>query len=373
MNKTYYFNLQRIAHLLIILSLSVYIAVIGQAILAPLAFAVMFSFLLLPICQRLERWIRFRPISILLSMFIATIPIIFIFTIFSYQMVTVVGEMPSIGNQLRNGLDKILALIQPYFDAVGWLENNLGSLLEAPLNALSSGISSSTNMFVSILFCILVTFFLMLYRTSFKNFLIIQFSPESRMNARRMMQEIQQIIQEYLYGLLLVILILCLLNSLGLWIIGIKYPAFWGVMAALLAVIPYIGTTLGGTLPFIYALATTGTVWQPAAVVALYAFIQTIEGNYITPKVIGGSVSINPLTALICLFLGGLIWGVAGLVLALPVIAVLKVIFSYITPLKPISELFSTGLYRNSDKFLREYDDERFRLANYFKQKKPEQ
>jgi len=166
--------------------------------------------------------------------------------------------------------------------------------------------------------------------------------------------------------LLLVILILGVLNSLGLWLIGIRYAAFWGFLAACLAIIPYIGTTLGGFLPFIYALATTGTLWQPAAVVLLYSSVQTLEGNFITPNVVGNSVSINPLAAIIFLFIGGMIWGISGLILALPFVAVLKVVMEHITPLRPVSELLSSDLYSDSDKFLEEYDEEQYRISNYF-------
>ncbi|MCG8326561.1 MAG: AI-2E family transporter [Chitinophagales bacterium] len=367
-------NLQRFAYLLIILTLMFYITIIGKSILVPIVFAGLFTFLLLPICNRIERWISFRPIAIILSMLVAILPILLVLTLFSYQLVSVVKDMPSIGNQLQVGIEKIIETIQAYtgydnFDTDAWLQENLGQMMETPINLLGKSLTSSTDMLVGMLLTILMTFFFLLYRTSFKNFLLTQFSLRSRGSASKMIKEIQDILQEYLYGLLLVIFILGVLNSFGLWLIGIKYAAFWGFMAAFLAIIPYIGTTLGGTFPFIYALATTGTFWQPAAVVLLYVSIQTLEGNFITPKVVGSSVSINPLTAIIFLFIGGMIWGIAGLILALPAAAVLKVIFSYITPLKPFSALFSTGLYRNSEQFMNEYDSDEYRLINYFKNK----
>jgi predicted PurR-regulated permease PerM len=365
-------NLQRLAYLLIILTLGVYIFIVGKTILIPIAFACLFTFLLLPICQRIERVIKFRPIAIILSMLVALLPVLIAITLFSYQLVTVVKDIPSIGNQLARGVGKIVESVKQYlgiegFDTVEWLQGNIDKLLETPISIIGKGLSSSTEVLVGILLTALMTFFMMLYRTSFKNFLLTQFSYRNRDSAQNMLNEIQTILQEYLYGLLMVILILGVLNSIGLWIIGIQYAAFWGFMAAFMAIIPYIGTTLGGTLPFIYALATTGTFWQPAAVVILYTSIQTLEGNFITPNVIGNSVSINPLTAIIALVFGGMVWGVAGLILALPIVAILKVVFSYIPLLRPVSELFSTGLYRNSQKFLEEYDDEEYRWVNYFK------
>ena len=102
----------------------------------------------------------------------------------------------------------------------------------------------------------------------FKKFILIQSPKNKRENLNDILRKIQGTMQKYLYGLLGVIGILAVLNSTGLLIIGIDYAVFWGVLAAFLAVIPYIGTTLGGTLPFLYAVATSDTWWQPIAVVA---------------------------------------------------------------------------------------------------------
>lgn len=370
-------NLHRLASLLVILSLGTYIVMVGKSILSPLAFAVLFSFLLLPICTRIERVITYRPIAIILSMITALLPAVAIITGFSYQFTTVIEDIPSISQKLKRGLTKVIDFLQQYINVdTNSLEesirSNFSTLLEMPVQLIGQSLSSGSTILVSILLMILFTFFIMLYRTSFKNFALMQFRRSEREEAEGMFQEVEKVLQEYLYGLLLVILILGVLNSTGLYFIGIKYAAFWGFLAACLAIIPYIGTTLGGILPFIYALATTGTLWQPAAVVLLYSSVQTIEGNFITPKVVGGSVSINPLAAILFLFVGGMIWGISGLILALPFVAVLKVVMEHITPLRPVSELLSSDLYSDSEKFLTIYDKEEYRLSSYFRRRKKE-
>jgi len=369
--KSNTFNLHRLASLMIVLTLGVYIIIIGKSILTPLAFAFIFSFLLLPICSRIERFIRYRPVAIVLSMLIALLPAVALIVVFSYQFTTVIEDIPSISSKLKRGINEVLDFLQQYanFNTENLQESirsNFSTLIETPIQLIGQSLSSGSNMLISILLTILFTFFLMLYRTSFKNFALMQFRKSQREEAATMIDQVGKILKEYLYGLLLVILILGVLNSLGLWLIGIRYAAFWGFLAACLAIIPYIGTTLGGFLPFIYALATTGTLWQPAAVVLLYSSVQTLEGNFITPNVVGNSVSINPLAAIIFLFIGGMIWGISGLILALPFVAVLKVVMEHITPLRPVSELLSSDLYSDSDKFLEEYDEEQYRISNYF-------
>lgn len=367
-------NLHRLASLLIILFIGGYIVIIGQSILSPLAFSALFSFLLLPICRRVERVIPYNMLAIILSMLIALSPALALLVLFSVQLTTVINDIPFIGKKLKSGLDEVIAFAQEYinletFNVQESIKDNFSQLIEAPLQILGQSLSSGSNMLISVLLTLLFTFFLMLYRTSFKNFFLMQFSRSGREEAELIMGQVEKVLKEYLFGLFVVVLILGILNSLGLWIIGIRYAAFWGFLAACLAIIPYIGTTLGGTFPFVYALATTGTLWQPAAVVLLYMSIQTLEGNFITPKVVGSSVSINPMAAILFLFIGGMMWGISGLILALPFVAVLKVIMEHIAPLKPMSELLSSDIYSDAEKFLGEYDHSRYRLSNYFSRK----
>ncbi|MCO6492035.1 MAG: AI-2E family transporter [Phaeodactylibacter sp.] len=364
-------NLQRIAYLLVILTISIYILIIGKSLFVPVAFSVLFSFLLLPVCRKIESWIPYRPAAIILSMLLALLPILIAISLFSYQLTTVLQDMPSITGQLRRGISHIFNLAERHLgmDSTSleeWLRTNLTTILDTPLQFLGDSLTSSTVVLAGLLLTILFTFFELLYRTSFKNFALTQFPKSVREETTRVLEQVQHVAQEYLYGLLLVIVILGCLNSLGLWLIGINYPVFWGFLAAFLAIIPYIGTTLGGFFPFIYAIATTGTFWQPAAVVILYGSVQALEGNIITPKVVGSSVSINPMAAIFSLLAGGMIWGISGLILALPLIAIMKVVMDHITPLQPFSELLGSGLYRNSDVFFKKYDREEYRFINYF-------
>ncbi|MCO6476639.1 MAG: AI-2E family transporter [Phaeodactylibacter sp.] len=368
-------NLQRIAYLLVILSLGIYILIIGKSLAVPIAFTALFSFLLLPICRKIESWIPYRPGAIILSMLIALLPILTAIGLFSYQLTTVLQDMPSISGQLRKGVSHIFNLAERYLEMDStsleeWLRTNLTTILDAPLQLLGNSLTSSTALAAGALLTLLFTFFALLYRTAFKNFALAQTPKAKREEASHVLNQVQHVAQEYLYGLLLVIVILGVLNSLGLWVIGINYAVFWGFLAAFLAIIPYIGTTLGGIFPFIYAIATTSTFWQPAAVVLLYAGVQSLEGNIITPKVVGDSVSINPMAAIFSLFAGGMIWGISGLILALPLVAILKVLMDHITPLQPISELLGSGLSKKSDIFFEKYDKEEYRFLNYFSERR---
>src|SRR5690606_17310314 len=108
------------------------------------------------------------------------------------------------------------------------------------------------------------------------------------------------------------------INSLGLYIIGIEHAMLFGFFAAFLNIIPYIGTTIGGSLPVLYALLNYDELWRPIAVLIFYQLVQTVEGNFITPKIVGSKVSINPFIAIVVLIIGGFYWGIAGMVLSIP-------------------------------------------------------
>jgi predicted PurR-regulated permease PerM len=131
----------------------------------------------------------------------------------------------------------------------------------------------------------------------------------------------------YLNGLIKVILIVGILNTIGLLILGIDNAVFFGFFAAILILVPYIGVLIGALLPAILALATKDSAWYAFGVIAIFGFIQFIEGNFITPKITGSKVSINAFIALSSLILFAMLWGIAGMILALPITATLKVIF----------------------------------------------
>ncbi|MEM1124742.1 MAG: AI-2E family transporter, partial [Bacteroidota bacterium] len=156
----------------------------------------------------------------------------------------------------------------------------------------------------------------------------------------------------------------------GLLLIGIKYAFFWGFLAAFLAIVPYIGTFIGGFLPFAYAMATSDSYVQPALVVLLFGTVQVLEGNIITPKVVGSSVKINPLAAILALVTGGFIWGIGGLILAIPIIAILRVVMAEIDFLKPLSALLSSDIYENEEIFEEKFDKEQFRIWHFFRKRK---
>ena len=374
--KQYSFSVQKLAYLLIVICLLTYIFIVGKNILTPLVFAMIFAFMLKPVCGKFENFIPYRPLAIALTFLVALTPLIILITFFSIQMVEVIQNMDSISAKIQTGFNDLLKTINSLVgiskkESKAIIDENSSEMMQAPLSYLGTTLSVSSNFLINLFLTFIYTFLLLLYRTSLKQFYIIQFGADIKDGAELVLSRIQTVIQKYLYGLLMVIGILGVLNSIGLMLIGIEYAFFWGFLAAFLAIIPYIGTALGGLLPFLYAFATTDNYWQPLSVIVLFTVVQILEGNVVTPKVVGSSIKINPLAAILALLVGGSIWGIAGLILSLPFIAIIRIIFNQIDFLKPVGLLLSDELFDKDEVFEEKFDKERFRIFNFFKKKKP--
>jgi len=349
-------NIQNFTYWLISFLGCGYILHIGSSIILPIIFGTLFAIFMYPIDKKIIKFAKYKPISISLSFLSIMIPTGIIGMLFSMQLMRIVSSLPSIEKNLKLGVDKVLQSIEnviPAFDLTRTelMEETLSSDLEGPFTFITQSLVSTTSMLVSSALTLLYTFFILYYRKSLRNFVVFQFKKRSRSDIREALLQIQETIQAYIGGLGLVIIILTILNSIGLLIIGVEYAIFWGALAGILAIIPYIGTMLGGLLPALYSLATSDNPYEPLFVLIFYGIVQQIEGNLITPKVVGDKVDINPLFAIISIIFFGALWGVGGIILALPIISIIRIILEHFEDTKPIALLLSSDIDSNPDQF----------------------
>ncbi|WP_185974329.1 AI-2E family transporter [Litoribacter populi] len=182
-------------------------------------------------------------------------------------------------------------------------------------------------------------FFILYYRDFFKEFLIRVNKEDSPERTREILKEIYNVIQSYLLGLILVMGIVAVLNAVGLLFMGIKYAWFFGFFAAVLLLIPYIGITIGSIVPALFALATMDSYWYALGIIIWFQAVQFLEGNFITPNIVGSQVHLNPFFAILSLLLGGMLFGLAGLILAIPMMAVLRILLGLNESTRPYSFL----------------------------------
>ena len=327
--------------------------------------------MLMPIVAFFEVKLRNRIIAILVAYLVAVVPLFAVLFFFFNQSRILFGELPSIRDKLSNVATRFMEWFNQQFNldpetSSNWISENLLTAIDIPIGLLEESFQSGTSIIANIILIILITYFMLLYRTAFKNFVLSQINPIYRKNTEQLFEQLQKLAKRYMIGQGLVIIILGLLIGSGLWIIGVPYPFFWGFLAGFLELIPYVGTTIGAILPFTYMLIAADTLWQPWAVLAWYIVVQQLEGNLISPNVMGASIKINPLFIIIGLFLGAFIWGISGMVLALPILAISKEVFRSFDVLAPISYLMEDGLSRKSDIFLEKFDKDENRFFRLF-------
>ncbi|MDZ4748611.1 MAG: AI-2E family transporter [Saprospiraceae bacterium] len=362
--------LRNAAYILMVILGGGFLLLAGKDLLFPFLFAIFFCFLLMPLEKRIFKWLPYKLVSITSSVLVVLGIIGGMGFVFGYQLVQIISEMNSVQDSLKNGLKEILEFMEQKFPFLNMHSDEestnqmLNKLLDAPVAYVGAGITSGAGLLFNIALTLIYMIFLLIYKDAFRDFLMIQFSKDKRDEIEAILTESVHLIQRYLTGMVTVVLILAVMNCTGLLLIGIDHAIFWGVLAACLVIIPFIGTALGGLLPFLYALTTSEHGWQPWAVVILFVFTVQLEANFITPKVVGSSVRINPLFALMGIVIMGSLMGIGGVVLAIPVMAILKLVAEGIDVLKPVALLMDKDLMQKRHLFYGKYDREDYRLSS---------
>jgi predicted PurR-regulated permease PerM len=205
---------------------------------------------------------------------------------------------------------------------------------------LIMGIFSATTSFLASFALIpIYIFFLSLYQDKFREFVRLIAKEDKNDQALMVVKKISRVSQKYLMGIFLDVVILSVLNSTGFLILGLRHAILFGVLASMLNIIPYIGVLIGSTLPILMAFLTKDEMGYTLGVAAVCFFVQFLDNNFITPYVVGSSVSINPLTAILVLMASAFIWGIPGMVLCLPLTGMAKVVCDNVESLKPYGYL----------------------------------
>jgi predicted PurR-regulated permease PerM len=324
-------KLDRIYQSLMVLALVIAGLVLMKDIAMPIVFAALFSMILLPIVRRIEK--RTGHIGSIILV------LLFVFLALSLSSWFVVVQLTSLIESLPGLEDKFVSLVMSLSQQINEVFKidtlQQGQLVKNALTNFSSYLGSlliSTSYFAYFFIQVPIYIFLfLLYRDRFKLFLLTIW-PDSSLKWK---SEIQVVVRSYISGLTWVTLIASVLNSIGLLLLGIDHAIFFGFLSGTLTMIPYVGITIGAALPTLMALVTKDSAWYAIGVIGVHGVVQFLEGNLITPKITGSKISVNPLAAIIALLVAGKIWGIAGMILAVPAVGILKILLSYSPALKP--------------------------------------
>jgi predicted PurR-regulated permease PerM len=313
---------------------------IAKDIIIPLIFSGMIAILLNPLVNFFTRIKVNRVLAIILTLLLSFILVTAIAFVIFKQLEDFSKSWPIFVEKFTVMLNESSNWFSKYFDLSPWKVKQW--IIKVKSDALSfSNEEVGQTLFAvgnSILILLLVpvyVFILLFYKKLLIEFIHRVFASHNQRGISVVIIKTKTVIHKYLTGLIIEAVILAILNISVLLLLGIEYPVLLGILGALLNVIPYIGGLVAVALPMMVALTTKTTSLYALYVLILYYIIQLIDNNLIIPLIVSSKVKINALFAVIVVIAGNSLWGLSGMFLAIPLLAVIKVIFDHIEPLKP--------------------------------------
>ena len=331
----------RINQYLLFIVLLTVLLYFGKSFLIPLVFAAMLAMLMAPVCRKVDSWGAHRAISSLVCILILAGVVVGMGAIIGAQFSAFAEDI----DQIKSKGKELVAQAQGYIQEKSGVtpEEQETAVKEQAENAKKSAggaaaglLAGITSAIAGIVLSLVFTFLFLFSKEKYEEFFLKLYRDEDTDKVKKVVGQISNVAQRYLTGRAMSITIIAILYSIGLSIVGIKNAILLAGIAALLTVIPYVGTVLGGLFPVMMALVTEDS-YQPALMAALVMFIiQTLDNYFIEPNIVGGEVNLSALVSILSIIAGGMIWGVAGMILFLPMVGIIKIICDHVEPLKPL-------------------------------------
>lgn len=337
-------TLQKIIIVLLIPILICTILIYGKPFLAPIIIASLLSLLFIPLSKLLEEknipaiWASFT--SILLLLMIISFFVLFI----KWQIANVWEDAEKIEKEVLIRFQDLRKYIADHFGITilqqqEIIDEQSKSVKTQAGSFLVSNVSSVGRLLVDFILIIVYTFLFIHYRKIIRTF-IIHLTPEKEKdNTLEVIHRAQTIAFKYLKGMSLMIITLWIMYGIGFTLVGIEHPLFFAILCGVLEIVPFVGNLTGTALTVLMTAAQGGSSGMIIGIFVTYGFIQFIQSYFLEPLIVGSGVRINPLFTILSLVAGEFIWGIPGMIVAIPVLGILKVIFEHVQTLKPVSSL----------------------------------
>jgi putative permease len=317
-----------------------YLVIIAKEILSPLIFSCLFSILLLPLGSFFERRLKLpRSAASMLCVVLLLAVIGCVLYVIGSQISNLASDWPQFRQQLDTSVINLQKWIETSFhiDAtkqVSYMNSATTKVMASGSAVVGATVLSLSSILLFLVFTFIYTFFFLLYRSLIKKFLVSVFLEENKLVVHDIIEQVQFIIRKYIIGLLIEMAIVAAVVSLAFWALGIKYAILLGLLTGLFNIIPYIGIFTALVLSTLITFATATVVSKVVLVIITLVVVHLIDSNVLLPLVVGSKVRINALITVIGVIIGEMIWGISGMFLSIPVIAVLKIIFDRVEGLK---------------------------------------
>ncbi|WP_037373327.1 AI-2E family transporter [Salinimicrobium xinjiangense] len=321
----------------------------ASGFLIPLVTAIILALLMMPLSRKMEKTFINRMASSLINTFIILLASIGFFAIVSMQVKTVVDDWPQIKETMQPKFERVKDFL---FEHTPLEEQDL-ERSDKGTNVPFMGGDSNTgqkaasflnkafSFFGDYLLTFIYIFFLLNYRHRFKEFLLLLFPDSKRDEVKEVIEKSANVTRKYLVGKLILIGFLAVLYAIGLGISGVNNFILISLLAAVLSLLPYIGNIIGFGLAMIFGYLVSGETGVLIGIIITFTVAQFVESYILEPYIVGDQVDLHPLFVILSVIIGGMVWGVAGMVLSIPVLAIINVVFNHISPLKPFGFLLS--------------------------------
>ena len=313
---------------------------VSQDVLVPFAYAVLLALLLLPLTNFLEKKHIPRALSIGISLFISFLFISSVFYFLSTQIANFVDDIPSIKQHLNDHYIVLQKWIKEklhisFREQNQYFNNAASKIKNSGTEYISDTFFSITQVLMLLILMPIYAFLILYYRDIIRRFLYAVFCKEHSEKVGLVIKQSKLMINNYMTGLLIEMGIVAVCNSVGLALLGIKYALFFGVLAAVLNIIPYIGMFTATLFTVLITLTTSNNTSDIVWVVVIMYGIHIMDVNILMPKIVATRLRINALMSILGVVLAGALIGVSGLFLSVPAVAMLKIICDQIEGLQP--------------------------------------
>lgn len=336
-----------------LMAVGVYVVIsmlyVARGIVVPIIFAVIISIVLHPLENYLLRFKMHRILAISITLVIAVLLVTGIGIFIILQISRFTNTLPELVAKFDQYLTEAIFWISGFFELntqriSDFIAATKDNLLTKSAPAIGQTLLTLGNLFVVMLLIPVYIFMILYYEPILIEFIRRSFVHGYRHKVSQVISEVKNLVQSYISGLFIEMVIVAGLNITALLLLGIEYAVLLGIIGALLNLIPYIGGIVAVALPMMIALVTELSPWMPLWVLACYYFIQLIDNNYIVPKIVASKVKLNALVSIIVVLAFGVLWGIPGMFISIPLTAIIKLIADHIEPLKPFGFLLGDSM-----------------------------
>jgi putative permease len=330
----------KLSSILISLVILCYITIIAKEILSPLIFSCLFSILLLPVAAFLENKLKLpRSAASMISILLLLAVIGIVLYVIGSQMSDLANDWPQFQQQLVKTMDSTQDWIATTFHVnankqLNYVHSATSKVMASGTTVLGATLLSLSSLMLFFVFTFIYTFFFLLYRRLIMKFLVSVFLDENKSVVHDIIERVQYMIRKYIIGLLIEAAIVSLVVCVAFWILGIKYAVLLGLSTGLFNIIPYVGIFSALVISSLVTFATATVISKVVLVVVTLIIVHLIDSNILLPVVVGSKVRINALVTVLGVIIGEMIWGIPGMFLSIPVIAVFKIIFDRVEGLE---------------------------------------